>query len=206
MLRKTDRSDRTVKVRGRIVALDRARTFITLLVLIHHSAVNYPFRQRRQNALAGVRLRRAIQRQLLHGLHVPDLGPVRARQPDPQRRGGFPAQSRVAARHSLSGFDLRADADCVLPNLPALSSARHHRFQLPAFLVAHADGWSLAVWTGMVFVGAAGVRHPRRSVAGIGAAHAEDVRPADLFAARPAVDGVCGVPLPPRSSSTCRCG
>ena len=26
---------------GRIVALDRARTFITLLVLIHHSAVNY---------------------------------------------------------------------------------------------------------------------------------------------------------------------
>ena len=41
MLRKSDRSDRTVKARGRIVALDRARTFITLLVLIHHSAVNY---------------------------------------------------------------------------------------------------------------------------------------------------------------------
>ena len=36
MLRKTDRSDRTVKVRGRIVAFDRARTFITLLVLVHH--------------------------------------------------------------------------------------------------------------------------------------------------------------------------
>ena len=41
MLRKADGSDRTVKARGRIVALDRARTFITLLVLIHHSAVNY---------------------------------------------------------------------------------------------------------------------------------------------------------------------
>jgi surface polysaccharide O-acyltransferase-like enzyme len=41
MLRKTDGSGRTVKARGRIVALDRARTFITLLVLIHHSVVNY---------------------------------------------------------------------------------------------------------------------------------------------------------------------
>src|SRR6266567_509223 len=41
MLSKADGSDRTVKVRGHIVALDRARTFITLLVLIHHSAVNY---------------------------------------------------------------------------------------------------------------------------------------------------------------------
>jgi hypothetical protein len=41
MRRKTDRSDRTVKVRERIVALDRARTFITLLVLIHHSVLNY---------------------------------------------------------------------------------------------------------------------------------------------------------------------
>ncbi|MGY2903795.1 acyltransferase family protein [Bradyrhizobium sp. URHC0002] len=41
MLHKADGSDRTVKARGRIVALDRARTFITLLVLIHHSVVNY---------------------------------------------------------------------------------------------------------------------------------------------------------------------
>ena len=41
MLRKTDGNGRAVKARGRIVALDRARTFITLLVLIHHSAVNY---------------------------------------------------------------------------------------------------------------------------------------------------------------------
>src|SRR5256886_11996798 len=41
MLSKADGSDRTVKVRGHVVALDRARTFITLLVLIHHSAVNY---------------------------------------------------------------------------------------------------------------------------------------------------------------------
>ena len=41
MLRKAERSDRTRATAGRIVALDRARTFITLLVLIHHSVVNY---------------------------------------------------------------------------------------------------------------------------------------------------------------------
>src|SRR5256885_7654873 len=41
MLHKTERSDRAKATAGRIIALDRARTFITLLVLIHHSAVNY---------------------------------------------------------------------------------------------------------------------------------------------------------------------
>ena len=34
-------SDQVATVTGRIVALDRARTFITLLVVIHHSAVNF---------------------------------------------------------------------------------------------------------------------------------------------------------------------
>ena len=38
---RADESDRAATATGRIVALDRARTFITLLVLIHHSAVNY---------------------------------------------------------------------------------------------------------------------------------------------------------------------
>src|SRR5256885_8803037 len=41
MLHKTERSDRAKATAGRIIALDRARTFITLLVIIHHSAVNY---------------------------------------------------------------------------------------------------------------------------------------------------------------------
>ena len=41
MLRKPDTSDRPGTAAGRIVALDRARTLITLLVLIHHAAVNY---------------------------------------------------------------------------------------------------------------------------------------------------------------------
>ena len=41
MLRKTETSQQTRTASTRLVALDRARTFITLLVLIHHSAVNY---------------------------------------------------------------------------------------------------------------------------------------------------------------------
>src|SRR6267142_6204925 len=41
MLRKADESDQASMATGRIVALDRARTFITLLVVIHHSVVNF---------------------------------------------------------------------------------------------------------------------------------------------------------------------
>jgi len=41
MLRKAGESDQFVRMTGRIVAFDRARTFITLLVVIHHSAVNF---------------------------------------------------------------------------------------------------------------------------------------------------------------------
>jgi hypothetical protein len=41
MMCQTERSDRAKLATARIVALDRARTFITLLVLIHHSVVNY---------------------------------------------------------------------------------------------------------------------------------------------------------------------
>src|SRR6266508_4641215 len=43
MLHKMGRSNRAKATEGRIVALDRARTFITLLVLIHHSVVNYSY-------------------------------------------------------------------------------------------------------------------------------------------------------------------
>jgi peptidoglycan/LPS O-acetylase OafA/YrhL len=41
MLQKPDQSDQATAVPVRIIALDRARTFITLLVVVHHSAVNY---------------------------------------------------------------------------------------------------------------------------------------------------------------------
>jgi surface polysaccharide O-acyltransferase-like enzyme len=41
MLLKTNPSDHATTAPARIPALDRARTFITLLVLVHHSVVNY---------------------------------------------------------------------------------------------------------------------------------------------------------------------
>jgi hypothetical protein len=41
MLRKLDQSDQAMMAPGRIAALDRARTFVTLLVLLHHSVINY---------------------------------------------------------------------------------------------------------------------------------------------------------------------
>src|SRR3984893_12946009 len=43
MLRKPDSVGQTVMAAQRIVPLDRARTFITLLVLLHHSVVNYTY-------------------------------------------------------------------------------------------------------------------------------------------------------------------
>src|ERR1700682_1613929 len=43
MLRKTDENDQATMAMGRIVAFDRARTFITLLVVIHHSVVNFTY-------------------------------------------------------------------------------------------------------------------------------------------------------------------
>jgi len=43
MLRKTDQSDQATLATGRIIAFDRARTFITLLVVIHHSVVNFTY-------------------------------------------------------------------------------------------------------------------------------------------------------------------
>jgi uncharacterized integral membrane protein len=41
MLRKIDESEMAVTAPPRMVAFDRARTFITLLVVLHHSVVNY---------------------------------------------------------------------------------------------------------------------------------------------------------------------
>jgi len=43
MLRKPDESDQTLTASVRIDALDRARTFIILLVLLHHSVINYTY-------------------------------------------------------------------------------------------------------------------------------------------------------------------
>jgi hypothetical protein len=43
MLRKPHSGERTVMAAERIVPLDRARTLITLLVVLHHSVINYTY-------------------------------------------------------------------------------------------------------------------------------------------------------------------
>jgi hypothetical protein len=43
MLRKMDGNDQAVMAPARIAPLDRARTFIILLVLLHHSVINYTY-------------------------------------------------------------------------------------------------------------------------------------------------------------------
>jgi len=43
MLRKPDEIDQAMMAPARIVPLDRARTFIILLVLLHHSVINYTY-------------------------------------------------------------------------------------------------------------------------------------------------------------------
>ena len=146
----------------------------------------HPFRQRRQDALARLRPGRAVQRQLLHGLHVPDLGPVRPRKPDATGACEFPRQPRLAARHALPGLDLRADADRLLSDLPALSSAGHDRLQLLSFLVAHVHRRAVAVGTGVVPVGAAGVRCDRGAAVVDRAGRDRRARQGDLCAALPA--------------------
>src|ERR1700749_689645 len=43
MLRKLDQNDQDIATPTRIAALDRARTWITLLGLVHHYVVNYTY-------------------------------------------------------------------------------------------------------------------------------------------------------------------
>jgi surface polysaccharide O-acyltransferase-like enzyme len=43
MLQKPDKGGQTVRAAERIVALDRARTFITILVVLHHAVMNYTY-------------------------------------------------------------------------------------------------------------------------------------------------------------------
>src|SRR3954454_14400282 len=43
MLRMTGESGSATMVQGRIAAFDRARTFVTLLVVVHHSVLNFTY-------------------------------------------------------------------------------------------------------------------------------------------------------------------
>ena len=187
MLRKTDGSDRAVMATGRIVALDRARTFITLLVLIHHSVVNYThFGNGDKMRWLGFDLVVLFNDSffmacmfLISGLFVHD---------SLARRG---AADFLRDRAWRLGIPFLVSIFVLMPIAYYPTFLRYHLPGTTDFNFFH-FWWrtltvrALALGAGMVSVGAAGVRYRRRRVAGAGAADAESVRPADLFPARPA--------------------
>ena len=194
MLRKAGESDQAATVTGRIVALDRARTFITLLVVIHHSVVNFThFGNGDRMRWLGFDLVVLFNDSffmafmfLISGLFVHDsLTRNGARR--------IPAPPRLAIGDTAAGLDLRADPDRLLCFVPALSHARHDRFQLLPLLGAYDHHRAMAVGTVMVPVGAARIRRHCRRDLDRSAENPERVRPSDRRPSQPAGNGLCGL-------------
>src|SRR3977135_3241936 len=143
MLRKPDESDQAMMAPVRIVALDRARTFVTLLVLLHHSVINYTyFGHGDPMRWLGFDLVVLFNDSFfmafmffISGLFVRH---ALVRRAGAKGGGGLLAPTCVAARRAVPDIYFRADADRLLSVIPALPLAGNDGFQLPAFLVAHA--------------------------------------------------------------------
>jgi len=196
MLRKPEPGDRAKAAAGRIMALDRARTLITLLVLIHHSAVNYThFGNGDKMRWLGFDLVVLFNDSffmacmfLISGLFVHD------------------SLIRSGVSRYLRNRAWRLGIPFLISILVLMPIAYY-----PTFLRYHLPGTTdfnfLHFWWRTLTVGPwpsgpawflwvlLALDSSRRTVGGR-AAPAEDVRLADLFAARPAVDGVYGVPRP----------
>ena len=69
MLRKSDTNEQVTTAPVRIAAFDRARTLITLLVLVHHSVVNYTHFGNGDKARWSERLSRRYLRRIGHAGH-----------------------------------------------------------------------------------------------------------------------------------------
>ena len=197
MLRDTDGGAHTATEAARIVAFDRARTFITLMVVVHHSVVNFThFGNGDRMRWLGFDLMVLFNDSyfmafmfLISGLFVHE---------SLTRRGavGISAPARLPSWRAAPDLDLRADPDRLLRLVPALSYARHDRLQLLPLLVAHDHGRAVAVGTVVVPVGAARLRHHRGCDLGDGAEDSRGLGPADCRLARAADDGLCRLPDP----------
>jgi len=142
MPQKPDQSDQAVAAPVRIIAL-RPRA-----AHVHHAVGGraplrrqlHPFRQRRPDALARLRSRRAVQ-------WTASSWPACSSSPacfvrDSLAREGtrkLHRQPRLSAGGAVLDLDLRADADCLLSDVPALPFAGNDGFQFLPFLVAHAS-------------------------------------------------------------------
>ena len=65
------------RAKVRDASIDRARTFLTLVVLIHHAVIPYLFRSYRCQVVDRFRRDRARHRQFLHGDVLFPVWPVR---------------------------------------------------------------------------------------------------------------------------------
>ena len=70
MLRKPDSGGQTVMAAERIVPIDRARTLITLLVVLHHSVINYTYFGMPTGCAGSDSIWSCCSMTVLHGLHV----------------------------------------------------------------------------------------------------------------------------------------
>ena len=74
------------KAKSRNLSLDRARTFLTLVVLLHHAVIPYTyFGHTDPKSLLRLRHDRARHRQFLHGDVLFPVGPVRLVRASPGR-------------------------------------------------------------------------------------------------------------------------
>ena len=142
MLRKACESDQATTSTGRIVALDRARTFVTLLVVIHHSVVNFTyFGNGDRMRWLGFDLVVLFNDSFFMAFMFLDFGAVRSWQPDPNGDGRISAPARLAVRHTAPGLDLRL--------IPIAYYASFLRYHLPGTT----DFNFLHYWEHMITIG-----------------------------------------------------
>ncbi|XIA66561.1 acyltransferase [Bradyrhizobium sp. TZ2] len=205
MLCKTEGSDRVRTTAARLVALDRTRTFITLLVLIHHSAVNYThFGNGDKMRWLGFDLVVLFNDSffmacmfLISGLFV--HGSL-------TRRG---ASNFLQGRAWRLGIPFLVSIFVLMPIAYYPTFPRYHLPGTTDFNFFH-FWWRtltvgpLALGSGMVPVGAAGARCRGRRAVGARPAHVKNVRRNDCCASgrgRPSAPSCLS-----RSRCMCRCG
>ena len=144
-------NDLAVMAQGRIATLDRARTVITLLVVLHHLVINCtPFGHGDRMRWLGFDLVEPFNDSFFMACMFFHCSFAAAWCAD-DRQISLAGAPGDWVRHCF--LDLHPDAGCPLSDLPALPFTGNNGLQFPSFLVAHADDWSLAVRVGVVLVG-----------------------------------------------------
>jgi hypothetical protein len=188
--------DQAVETPVHIVALDRGRSVITLLVVLHHSVINYThFGHSDRMRWLGFDLVVLFNDSFFMACMFFVSGPFVWGRLTRRGDGDLPAEARLAIGCAISGLDLCPDAGCPLSDLSALSFAGNNGLQFLSFLVAHAGDRSLAVRVGVVLVGVAECSTGSPRCCGPWRTErSERARATHLCPARPADDSFRAVP------------